>query len=477
MGISDFDILSDEDFKLSYDAPGFPLDKDVYPDGLRIDQKRSILRSIISRERKRSNLKVVWKSKGWNRFLWKIKQKIADMVWSGNLSFDQDLQRHRSLVCGKYGESQEDKEGNKRLLPYHCNQMKRCPVCSKRYHIGRSYERGKIAAAVMQANKIDHLRKFNLTLPDFLWNQIRGADDMAVFKRLANKTLQEFFGCPMKGVNGYLKGSMGIHVQVHWYSSEESWCKKPHLHCYVITIKIENGQAKKADRYICKADLKDLRAAWSESVKQACVKLGYERIDEIPEELVIFHDYIDLPENLENKGRHGFNFRYDQRSPVEDLEDSVVAMDFNQELVIMAFNQSGYDYYAIWSFDDYAGEIFKRLNLKGTNSTYGWLRRFKHYAPALGVEVKKEEDSFAPVPELSVPTEYKREYKGLYSKEKGKVETVKHLYVRSLKEPGNPGPWLKVDPWKVHGEEIWTGSKQRYLYSVAKGRSPPDRGG
>jgi len=473
MGISNLDILGDEDFKLSYDAPGFPLDKDVYPEGLRLDQKRSILRSIISRERKSSNLNVVWKSQGWNRLLWKIKQKIADKVWSGKLSFNQDLQRHRFLVCGKYGESQEDKDRNKRLLVYHCNQMKRCPVCSKRYHTGRSYERGKIAAAVMQANNIKHLRKFNLTLPDFLWNQIKDTDDMRVFVKLANKMLQEFYGCPMKGVHGYESGSVGIHIQVHWYSSEEAWRKKPHLHCYVIPIKLEHGHVKNVDRFISNADLKRLKAAWSVAVKQACVKLGYRRIDEIPDELVIFHDYIDLPKNLEKNGRPGFNFRYDQRSPVEDLEDSVVAMDFNQELLIMAFNQSGYDYYAIWLFDDYAVEILRRLSLKGTNSTYGWLRRFTYYADTLGVEVKKEKDPFDPVPELSVPTEYWREYKGQYNKKKRQVEQVKIVYVRSLKDPNNPGPWCKIDPRIVHGEEIWIGSKKRYLYGVARGKRSP----
>ncbi|GAI84178.1 unnamed protein product [marine sediment metagenome] len=296
---------------------------------------------------------------------------------------------------------------------------------------------------------------------------------MAVFKRLANKMLQEFFGCLMKGVCTYSNGSVGIHIQVHWYSSEEAWKKKPHLHCYAIPIRLENGQAKNVDYYITEVDLKRLKIAWSQSVKRACVKLGYKRIDDIPDELVVHHEYIDLPKNLEEKGRPGFNFRYDQRSPVDDLEKSVVAMEFNQKQVIMAFNQDHHDYYAIWSFNDYADEILKRLNLKGTNSTYGWLRRFKHYAAALGVEVKKEEDPFTPVPELSIPTEYRREYKGLYNKEKGTVQVVKYLSVRSLKEPGNPGPWIEVEPWKVHGEEFWVGSKKRYLYGVARGKSPP----
>ena len=473
MQSSDFSFEGDKGFKLSYQAAGFPLDRDVYPDGLRSDKKRSILRSIISRERKKSDLRVVWKNKGWGRFVRKIKKAIANIIWSGNLSYNRDLQRHHYLVCGKFGMCEQDKEVNKRLLVYHCNQMKRCPVCSNRYHIGRSYEKGKIASAVMQANKIEHLRKFELTFPDFLWGQIKDADDMSILKPLANKMFQAFFGCQMKGTCTYLSGSVGVHIQVHWYSSKECWKKKPHLHCYVIPLKLENDQIKNVDRYISKADLKDLRVAWSDCVKRAAVKLGYKGTDEIPDELVIHHGFINLTKNLKKKGRPGFNFRYDQRSPVEDLEKSVVAMDFNQDIVIMTFNQSDHDYYAIWSFDDYVSEMLTRLNLKGTNSTYGWLRRFKYYASALGVEVKREKDPFVPVPELEVRTEYRREYKSRYSKDTGKLEQIKIVYVRSLKDANNPGPWIEFDPWKIHGEEVWTGSKKRYMYDVAKGRDPP----
>lgn len=473
MQSSDFSFEVDKGFKLSYRAVGFALDREVYPDGLRVDQKRSILRSIISREQKKSDLRVTWKVKGWPRFAREIKKKIADIIFPGRLSYNRDLQRHHFLVCGRFGMDEQDKEGNKRLLVYHCNQMKRCPVCSNRYHIGRSYERGKIVSAVMQANKIEHLRKFELTFPDFLWDQIKDADDMSIFKPLANKMLQAFFGCKMKGIHGYISASVGVHIQVHWYSSKECWEKKPHLHCYVIPLKLDDGHVENVDRYISKADLKALRVAWSNCVKPAAVKLGYKRTDEIPDELVIHHGFINLPKNLKNKGRPGFNFRYDQRSPVEDLEKSVVAMDFNQDIAIMTFNQSDHDYYAVWSYDDYVSEILKRLDLKGTNSTYGWLRRFNYYASALGVEVKREKDPFVPVPELEVRTEYRREYKSRYSKDTGKLEQIKIVYVRSLKDANNPGPWIEFDPWKIHGEEVWTGSKKRYLYSVAKGKDPP----
>ncbi|MBA7635693.1 hypothetical protein ES703_43297 [subsurface metagenome] len=475
MRVSNSGIMSTKGFKLSYDAVGFPLDKDVYPDGLPGDQKRSILRSIISREQKRSDLRVVKRGEGWNGFLWKIKVRIADLLWKGTLSDSKDLQRHDYLICGKYGAREQNVKGDTRDIVYHCNQMKRCPVCSERYHVGRSYERGRIAVAVMQANDVRHLRKFNLTMPDFLWDQIKGPDDMRALYKAANKMLQGLFGCPMDQYGRYKNGSVGIHIQVHWYSSKESWRKKPHLHCYVIPVRLEKGKAENVDRFFTEADLKRLRFAWAETLRRTCRKLGYEGIERIPNDVVVKHRFVDLPRNLKEKDRPGFNFRYDQRSPVQDQEEAVVGMDFNQELVIMAFNQSGYDYYAIWSFDDYAAEILKRLGLKATNSTYGWLRRFRQNAEALGVEVKKEKDDFDPDPDLTVKTKYRREYKAEYNKKKRRVERVKYIYVRRLTDPDKPEFWKKLDPWTVHGEEIWAGSKTRYIYGVVIGRSPPGK--
>lgn len=465
--------MSTNGFKLSYDTVGFPLEKDIYPDGLKGDQKRSILRSIISREKKRSDLRVVKRAEGWNRFVWKIKEKIAGLSWEGVLSDSKDLQRHDYLICGKYGAREQNVKGETRDIVYHCNQMKRCPVCSERYHAGRSYERQRIVAAIMQANNIRHLRKFNLTLPDFIRDQIKWPDDIRVLCKAANKMLQGLFGCSMDSYGRYEHGSVAVGVQVHWYSSKESWRKNPHLHCYVIAVRLENGKAENVDRYVDKSDLKRLRVSWAKTLRSTCRKLGYKWVERIPDDVVVKHRFEDLQRNLEVKGHPGFNFLYDQRSPVQDLEKAVVGMDFTQELVIMAFNQNDYDYYAIWSFDDYAAEILKRLNLRRTNSTYGWLTRFRKNAAALGMEVKKEKDDFNPVPELTIKMKYRREYKAEYNKKKRRVEMVKHLYVKTVTDPDKAEYWKEVDPWKVNGEEIWAGSKKRYIYGVAKGRDPP----
>jgi len=488
-------IMCDRDFKVSYSTVGFPLENDIYPEGLRPDQKASILRSIISREKRRSDLKTVKKSEGRSRFIRIIKENILKRLQEDGHSSSWNEEGYHYLSCGKYGAREQDKDGNTRDVVYHCNQRKRCPVCSERYHLGKSYEKGRIASVVMLANNVKYLRKFELTLPDFIWDQVKGVDDMNAFKKAANKMLQRYYGCSMDKRGAYKDGSVGIHIQAHWYSSEECWKKKPHLHSYVIPLKLEKGKARlkracgklgykkiedvpgqlvvNVDHWLNRSDLRRLRRSWSRHVKRVCRELGYKKIKDIPDELVVHHDFVDPQKNLKDKGHPGFNFRYDQRSPGYDLWESVVRIDFDQELLIMAFNQAGYDYYAIWSFDDYVDQLLERLGLKATNSTYGWSRRFRRNATTLGVEVKEEKDGFSPEPELEIKTEYRREYEDRFDKKTGKIRTVKHLYVKAFSEPHEPASWREVDPWTVHGEEIWTGSKKRYLYGLATGKDPP----
>jgi len=476
MGIPDFDLSQAEGFKLSYDTVGLPLERDIYRSGLRADQKRSILRSIISTERKKSGIRPVPKHYGWSRFERVVRLGGADKSWQGGLTASQDMQRYNYLSCGKYGVREQNEKGETRNIVYHCNQLKRCPVCSKRYHRGRSYERGKIAAAVIRANKIKHLRKYELTLPDFLWDRFKSPESLRLLKKAANKMIQEFYGCPMKGTNGYLNGSVGVHIQLHPWSSEEAWRRKPHLHCYVIPLRVNGDHVQAVDRVILPGQLKELRRRWADRVKAVCRQLEYREIEDIPDELVIHHSYVEVPKDELGYYLSRFNFRYDQRSPVEDLEKAIKAIDFDNEQLIMAFSQAGYDYYAVWSFNDYIDQMLERSAAKGTNTTYGWLRRFRSNAKALGVEVKKEEDDFNPVVSLEVKTEYRRQYEETYDKDAGKFRQVKHLFVKNLFDPDRHGFWTEVDPWHVHGEEVWMPSKARYQYRVPLQSEVGDRG-
>ena len=476
MSVSDFDISQDKRFKLSYDTVGFPLERDIYGSGLRADQKRSILRSIISTERKRSGIKPVPRHYGWSRFERVVQLGGADKSWQGVLSPSKDMQRYNYLSCGKYGVREQNEKGETRNIVYHCNQLKRCPVCSKRYHRGRSYERGRIAASVIRANKIKYLRKYELTLPNFLWDRFKSPEAQRLLKKAANKMLQEFYGCPMKGTNGYLNGSVGIHIQLHPWSSEEAWRRKPHLHCYVIPLRINGDQVENVDRVILPGQLKELSRRWADCVEIVCRQLGFKEAEDIPDELVIHHSFKSLLKDELAENGSGFNFRYDQRSPCEDLEKAIKAIDFDNEQLIMGFSQAGYDYYAVWSFNDYIDEMLERLTARETNTTYGWLRRFRSNADALGVEVKKEKDEFNPVVSLEVKTEYRRQYEETYDKTARKFRQVKHLFVKNLFDPDRHGFWTEVDPWKVHGEEVWMPSKSRYQYRAVGKLRGDDRG-
>lgn len=464
MGISTFVDFRDFPHKLSYSGPGFPLEKDIYPESLPADQKRSILRSIVSRERKKSDFRLFPLSKVRSRFLGIIFKKIANLTWSGNISEWEDIQRFHYLDCGNRGVTEQNAKGDSRHIVYHCNQHRRCSVCSSRYHRGRSLERSRIASSAMSANNVKYLRKFTLTFPEPVRNQITTPEQARAFCKAANKMLQSFYACPVNKHGSYIKGSVGIHIQTHWHSSNEPWRKSPHFHCYIIPLKIYKGNVTNVDFHVTGPHLDKFKKRWAEIVNQVSVKLGFQDLDALPGSLVINHRFINLPLNLENKGHPGFNFGYDQRSPADDLENSIVAVDLKDEIMVMSFTKNGYFYYAIWSFNDYVRELLTRLKLKATNSTFGWLRRFNQNAAALGIDVISEPDTFDPLPELEIKVHYRRHYHHVWDKQAKKLKEVKLLYVRKAIDPDKPEYWKLIDPWKVHGEEIWTGSKKRHAY-------------
>jgi len=87
--------------------------------------------------------------------------------------------------------------------------------------------------------------------------------------------------------------------------------------------------------------------------------------------------------------------------------------------------------------------------------------------------LQDEVDNFKPIPELSVPIEYKTEYAKEWNKETGKFDMIKHLYVKKLTDPDKPEYWEEIDPSKVISKPFPASFKKRYLDRVAKGKSPP----
>lgn len=464
MGNSAFKLEQSDRFKLSYSGPGILLEKDVYPLEVQADKKRSILRSIVSRKAKKSKIHLQSHTGLKTRLGTKMKDKIQNTTWSGLLSEWEDLRRHNYLNCGFWGVLQQNAKGERRKTVYHCNQIKLCPVCSNRYHKGRALERTRRVSSIMLANDVKYLRKMTLTFPEFIRDQIKTPEQLQSFKRAANELLQEFYGCQVSKKHTYKNGSVGVSIDTHWYSSKEAWKLSPHLHCSVIPLKIEKGNVTNVEFFIKKSDRARLKARWASLVKEVAFSLSFTGLDAMPGSLVIHHKAVDVLDNLSVKGHPGLNFTYDQRSPAFDLEDSIAAVDLNQELMVMGFEKEGLAYYAIWSFNDYVKELLTRLNLKATNSTYGWLRRFKANALALGIDIVDEEDTFEPVPELDIKVNFRRSYRKVWDNEAKRLIEVKHLSYKVVGDPDKPEYWKSVDPWKIHGEEIWTGSKKRHSY-------------
>jgi len=462
-----------KELKVSYEAPGFPLDHDIYSNTLRPDQKRSVLDSIIAKESRRSCLETVKKYPAKDKARSVLRGKMVDEIWKGVLSPGQEEQKYYFLKCGIFGEKQTDQDGKERLTSFHCNRRRDCLDCAERYHEGKALELSKKVSAVMQANGIKYLRKYRLTFPDFIRDQIKGEKDAQIFRDLANGMLQGFYGCLMKRSGGYQGGSIWIEMDTHWFSSRENWKGSFHLHPSVIPLRVDGENVENVDRHITKQDLKRLKGLWANAVKEGAKKLGYKRVEDIPNELVVDHAYINLEKNLKERGHPGFNFRYDMRSAGHDLEKAVQAIDFQNKIVILSFERKGYTYYAVWPLEHYAKEIWNRLQIKNTHTGYGWGTRYRKHAPVLGIDITEEKDSFKPDPGLTVKVEYKRDYVGKWNKEKRRFEQVKRMFFRELSKPAEPGPWQEVDPWTVHGEQVWTPAKKKYSY---KARSPDREG-
>ncbi|GAI81710.1 unnamed protein product, partial [marine sediment metagenome] len=191
------------------------------------------------------------------------------------------------------------------------------------------------------------------------------------------------------------------------------------------------------------------------------------------DEVGVNYSYGYLPEAVQQGKGRGFNLAYDMRSPGYDLEKAAASVNIDDKKIIMSFKHGDLGYFENWSFENYADQLSILLAYKNLNSSYGWLRRGAFYAAALGVEVEKEDDLFTPVPALSIRTEYKREFKAETPPGKKKIRIVEHLYVRSLKDANNPGPWFEVDLSQVHDEANWIESRKKHLYSVRKNKSPP----
>ncbi|MBA7636805.1 hypothetical protein ES703_44433 [subsurface metagenome] len=431
------------------------------------------MKKVVLREAKKKAREYLSRHKLVVGFDKGIKKVMAAKSWGGYLSESQDWKRYNYLTCGKYGMLEENVSGDKRPLVYNCNQRKLCIGCNEHYRRDKAHQVEDLAARVMEANGIEHLRKFRLTCPDFIRDQIVEKGHEKIFKSLANEFLQELYGCTKDKHGKYERGSVAVGVQVHHRSTQECWKDSFHLHSYVIPLRVDGNEIENVDSFIDQSDIEYMKTRWAEKVKQCCLDLGYKDVEKIPDGLVVDLDYKTLPGEMKKGERPGFDLDYDMRSPAHDLQKAVAGVNMADKRMIMAFERLDVGYFENWSFEEYVDQLSVLLAYKNLNSSYGWWRRGEHYAKLLGVEVQKEEDEFEPVPELSVRAEYKREYRVEIDTKQNKTRLVYDLYVRSLKDANSPGAWIQIDPLKVHVEANWIESRKKRIYSVAKNKSPP----
>jgi len=484
-----------ERYKSLHNSIGSVYSDALYPADKGSSERRSYLKKIIERGEDQEGKKYLAKYKIATGFVREEKEVMAAKEWKGNLSDSKDWKRYNYLTCGKYGMLEENVSGDKRYLVYKCNQRRLCPSCRDSYHKEKARKAEDFAAAVMRSVGVECLSKFRLTFPDFIRDQIKTKAQRSAFKSLANEFLQGVYGCVANKSGVYNRGSVGVSIQCHIRSTQECWKDSFHLHASVIPvivglrsyllpvvvpmrncvilIPVYYNEVCPWDKVFNEDDFERMRLKWSKLVRRLSHKLGFERVDEIPDEVGVNYSYGYLPEAVQQGKGKGFDLAYDMRSPAYDLEKAAAAVDMADKKIIMSFKHGDFGYFENWSFENYTYQVAILLGYKNLNSTYGWLRRGAFYATALGVEVEKEKDDFAPVPGLSIRTEYKREYKAETVPGKKKIKIVEHLCVRSLKDANNPGPWIEIDLSQVHGEANWIESRKKRVYSVAKNKSPP----
>ncbi|MBA7703943.1 hypothetical protein ES703_112740 [subsurface metagenome] len=476
MRVSASRVLAAERITVSYRGPGWlPVD-DVCAWDLKPGKKSSILRRVMKELSLLEGLGLKKKSERLGKIRHRVRKKGTDDLWHGALSPGEDEKRHYFLNCGVFGKREQDREGETRDSVYRCKQYSKCPSCKVAYHNGRAMDVANRFAAVIEAQKIKYLRKGVFTLPDNIRDQIKTNKQASGFRARIAEVINRHYGCGKDRKGAYRNGRIGMRIQTHLFSSHEPFKDGVHFHAAWLAALLTDGKVENVDHALKEFDLLWFRREWGSEAKKEAIKQGLVGAEDMPDELNIKMSWVPALYNLAKFGQARLGLRYDERSQLEDVEDCIKAVDLEKETLLMRFQQDKWDYFALWSIDDYMAVQGKMLAVKGETSSYGWMRRFESYAPDLGVKVERDIDAFTPLPELTERIQFKRYYDSRWNKVKRRAEIVKALYVRTLKDPNNPGAWVEVDSGAVRGEDILIKAKKRYLYGVATQSGVGDRG-
>ena len=477
MQVSEMNRHSFYDIKMPYSGPGWlPVDE-IYPSDLKQSQKGKILTRAITQLKQSEGLDLIKKSKVLGRFRYRVRMKRTDRIYTGNLSLSDKDKRRFLINCRVFGERQHNKKAESRDIAFGCSQYRNCPSCKVAYCNGKALDVAHRFTAVIQANKIKYLRKGVFTLPENIRDQLKTSKQMAAFRARAVEVVNKKYGCGKDHRRVYQNGMIGIKAETHPFSSHEPFKDSPHFHVNWLALVLDGEEVKNVDWDFDEYDLWAFSIEWAIEAKKEAIKQGLKGAEDMPDQLVVKLSWVPALHNLTEFNQARLRFWYDERSQLEDLEDCVKAVDLDKEMILMRFQRDMYDYFAVWSIDDYMAVQDRMLAVKGNTTSYGWARRFESFASNLGVKVWRDKDDFEPITALTEKIQFKRRYESRWNKDKRRAEIVERLWVTKLTDQGKPESWKEVDPWAVRGEMIMIGSKKRYLYGVEPGRSPPDRGG
>ncbi|GAI62381.1 unnamed protein product, partial [marine sediment metagenome] len=149
------------------------------------------------------------------------------------------------------------------------------------------------------------------------------------------------------------------------FSSHEPFKESVHFHANWLAALLEGNEVKNVDRDFDEYDLWAFSIEWAIEAKKEAIKQCLVGAKDMPDELNVKIRWVPALYNLAEFGQARLRMWYDERSQVEDLEDCVKAVDAKRELILMRFQRDKYDYFALWSFDDYIEVEDRLIKVKG----------------------------------------------------------------------------------------------------------------
>lgn len=136
--------------------------------------------------------------------------------------------------CGEYGEQQESKRGEQRIIIYNCQERAFCPRCNELYHSGLAVKNLKLIKGILKAKAGSWVSFVVFTLPDWLTEEFvlqsdrRQKEIRQKLFEISRQILAEFFE-PQDGL-------WGGYQCFHPWSSKNPFKSRWHIHAAVLGV-------------------------------------------------------------------------------------------------------------------------------------------------------------------------------------------------------------------------------------------------